>query len=382
MISATLSLDQAYPVQPVLGVIEPISSAMKSSLDLNSFTQTEEEVLNPQKTEESWKVGSQMNNTFKDMESSHPNVSHPRVRFDYSKIANETIFEELREVNTPLEFLDIENNTWSYFQPYLTPIYELNEPFKSIEYTLYHKLDDIVQYIYPDAKEELSIHPWWYYYYFLRWSMNLIFIGLPWAGISLWFCLMNAIINIYFNEWWGYGHPILLINTIYLYVQTAVSIPLMLEIPWWMHHMKYIRLISFTFSWWYLIFYFVVVVQWVIQIYFLPNNLYENEQWIDILYNMILAYLTVFHLHIIPVNFLIWMKEITMEIFPPLLDQDLGDNLDLEDLRTAFSIWTYYDLLTKGEFPDAEHHTDYEFKVDGYKDGKYDPETDGDHMEV
>ena len=69
---------------------------------------------------------------------------------------------------------------------------------------------------------------------------------------------------------------------------------------------------------------------------------------------MTLAYNVLFNIHILPVNIMILFKETLLEIFPPMLDQDEGDQLDIEDVENTASPISWWDFFTKGEEVDDQ----------------------------
>jgi len=73
---------------------------------------------------------------------------------------------------------------------------------------------------------------------------------------------------------------------------------------------------------------------------------------------MLLAYNIVFNLHIMPVNFMIWFKELMLEIFPPMLQQDDGDELDLQDVEESISPITWWMMFVNGRAPDQQLPTE------------------------
>ena len=152
-------------------------------------------------------------------------------------------------------------------------------------------------------------------------------VGCPWIGVSLWLILVNWVLNIFMNEYWAGGNPLLLFNTVYITVQTILSWPLIFEIPFWVTKTKFIRLMSCYAAYIYTGVYFIIVMSWAVQVYFMPENFYEEYQFVDILVNMLYAYCLIFHLHVLPVNLMIIGKEFFLDIFPPLLEQDAGDEL-------------------------------------------------------
>lgn len=192
--------------------------------------------------------------------------------------------------------------------------------------------------------------------YYFRWIFNFIFVASPYFFWSSMMVVLNIVLNIFMNKGWGGGNFVLIFNTAYLVVQTIMSWPLIFEIPFYLTHMRYLRIFSVGLAALYLFAYGFIVLDWIYQIYLEPTKAYEEYQFLDILVNMYLAYNIIFNIHILPVNLAILVKEVFLEIFPPLLKQDQGDNLDLQDLEDTVSPNTYVDLFTKGRLPDQEDH--------------------------
>jgi len=69
---------------------------------------------------------------------------------------------------------------------------------------------------------------------------------------------------------------------------------------------------------------------------------------------MSLAYNVLFNIHIMPVNIMILGKETMLWIFPPMLEQDEGDDLDIEDVENVASPVKWYNFFTKGDEIDLQ----------------------------
>ena len=121
-----------------------------------------------------------------------------------------------------------------------------------------------------------------------------------------------------------------------------------------MDHFRLFRICSATAAAVYMLFYIFITADWIGQIYWEPTMAYEEYQFIDILVNMYLAYNIIFNLHIIPVNMMILIKEFSLEVAHPMLNQDEGDNLDVEDIIEAVEPITWWDWIIKGMLPDQQ----------------------------
>ena len=192
-------------------------------------------------------------------------------------------------------------------------------PIKSLEDDIERNLDSYAESVYPDAEQDLKDAKWYKYIYYFRWVFNFFVVGLPYFTVSTLMVVINLLLNVLFNKIWGGGNFLLIFNSFYLVIQTVFSWPLMLEIPFYLSHMRFFRLLSVLAALIYTAVYGFVVADWMFQLYFEPENAYESYSLFDVLVNMFLAYNIIFHLHVIPVNFSIILKEILLELFPPLL---------------------------------------------------------------
>lgn len=101
-------------------------------------------------------------------------------------------------------------------------------------------------------------------------------------------------------------------------------------------------------AWLYVIVYVVVTADWIYQLYMEPAVEYAAYDFISVMGNMFLAYNVVFNIPILPVSIMVMLKEFTLELFPPLLDQDEDEQLDLEDAEDAVSPVSWWDMLFTG----------------------------------
>ena len=169
--------------------------------------------------------------------------------------------------------------------------------------------------------------------YYIRWIFNFIFMACPYFLFSSLMIVLNIVLNIVMNKWWGMGNCLLIGNTVYLIVQTILSWPIVFELSWWYQKMRFLRTFSLMAAFVYVGVYLFVVIDWLYQIYFEPTKSYEEYQFFDILLNMFLAYNIIFHLHVLPVNLAIFIKEASLWFFPPLLKQTEHTSLDAVDFE-------------------------------------------------
>lgn len=272
----------------------------------------------------------------------HPVVTHDRHRGD------EDMIKGVEENLLPDAIKNVADDFWAGVEP-------ANKPLEGIEKDIEHDFDTIGEDIYPDGREWVEEdHAWYEYLGYFRWIFNFVFVGAPWMVWSIVFCILNLVMNIILNDWWADGNLLLVYNSVYLIVQTIMSWPLIFEIPFYLQHLRIFRMISTTWCVLYSFFYVFVVFDWLFQIYFEPTKAYEDYQFIDIVINMFLAYNVLFNIHIMPVNIMILLKEVTLEIFPPMLDQDTGDNINIVDIEETASPYSWLDFFTTGKEVDNQ----------------------------
>ena len=133
-----------------------------------------------------------------------------------------------------------------------------------------------------------------------------------------------------------------------------MSWPLVFEIPIYINELRFFRTFSVAFAWLYMLYYVFNALDWGFMLWLEPEATYESYDFLSVMYNMFLAFNIIFNIHILPVNIMIIIKEITLEIFPPLLDQDEGENLGLSDVEDTIKPESYKDIFT-GKLPDQEN---------------------------
>jgi hypothetical protein len=244
-------------------------------------------------------------------------------------------------------------------------VFNLNptlRPILNIEKDLEHDTDVLLEDIYPEGRDDLRHKKWWEYFYYFRWFANFIFVGCPWTFMSSAMLILNVLLNITLNKWWGGGNWLLIFNTFYLTIQTFMSWPLVYEIPFYLSHLRIFRVVSGAVAVVYTAVYLFIIFDWIYQLYLEPTTVYEEYQFLDIVVNMYLAYNILFNLHLMPVNFVIMFKEIFLEIFPPMLNQNRGSQIDTKDLEDTVNPQSYVNVITHGELPDENDHRQNENK--------------------
>jgi hypothetical protein len=289
---------------------------------------------------------------------SHPyygESQHPRVQHRYHDFNHEDLITELEEKTEPEFILNIGDEFKEVIggNPVLKPINYIVDDVERAG-------DTVLEDIYPDGKEDLKDAKWWTYIYYFRWFLNFIFVGCPYMFWSSMMVIVNIVLNILLNKWWAGGNWLLIFNTGYLIFQTIMSWPLVFEIPFYLRNLRYFRLFSSGLAFVYTGLYAFVVFDWIYQLDWEPESVYEDYQFLDIIVNMYLGYNVLFNIHLMPVNFAIISKEIFLEIFPPLLKQDQGSNLDGNDIVDVVNPKTYVDLVRDGSIPNTKDHTHYD----------------------
>jgi len=200
---------------------------------------------------------------------------------------------------------------------------------------------------------------------YFRWFANFIFVASPWFLFSLVMFVFNLVFNIWLNDFWADGNAILIFNTVYLGVQTMLSWPLIYEIPLYINQLRFLRTFSVTIAVMYMMAYVFILLNWLYELYLEPEKTYEQYDLFDIFINMFLAYNVVFNIHILPVNFMILLKEVTLWIFPPMLEQNTDEELTIDDAKDTVSPNSYLDIFT-GKLPDQENAYNIDKKYPGY----------------
>ena len=237
----------------------------------------------------------------------------------------------------------------------ITDLEPINEPFKPIEEGIEGAADQVLEDIYPDADNFLAQDDdLGDFFYYFRWIFNAIFVATPWLFWSLVLCILNLVLNILLNGWWADANVFLIFNSVYLFVQTALSWPLIYEIPLFLNQLRFFRFISVAMAWVYNVVYFVVLADFIFQLYFAPQDTYENYDIFSIFQNMFLGYNIAMNLHVIPVNTMIIVKEVFLELFPPLLNQDEGDALNSQDASAVVNPNSYIDSVKNRRLPDQQ----------------------------
>jgi len=78
----------------------------------------------------------------------------------------------------------------------------------------------------------------------LRWILNGWVVGFPFLCFLFVVWVWNLYVNIFWNKWWAEGNLFLMANTLYIWTQSLVCLPLMFEVPWILKYIKPVRTLS------------------------------------------------------------------------------------------------------------------------------------------
>ena len=172
-----------------------------------------------------------------------------------------------------------------------------------------------------------------------RFVFNFLFAGLPFCTFGIAAIVFNLYVNIAWNKFWAGGNLWLLFNTVYLWLQFFMAIPLMFEIGFilrWTKPIRFLTLISsLTYNFWY----FIGVVEWLSDIFLKSNEKKgkESHPEIDVILQTIVAYNLMIHLSTFMINLFISNQELMIFFF----DAVLNLRAPSEDNRMQLAI---YDL--------------------------------------
>lgn len=171
-------------------------------------------------------------------------------------------------------------------------------------------IDELPEYDVNDLSGDLDPLDYFKYY---RWAINAVVIGVPWTTAGFASFAYNMYFNIAWNKFWASGNAFLILNSVYLFVQVTNSIPLLFEIPIWLRAFRVTRLLSFFSAIIYNIVFIISALEWYDQIYLVTDK--SAYDFGMIMVNMLLGYNLILHCSIIPINFAIIVKEISLNFF-------------------------------------------------------------------
>lgn len=173
---------------------------------------------------------------------------------------------------------------------------------------------------------------------YYRYLLNVIFVALPWTVVDLMCIVWNLYFNAKWNEFWAGGNAWLMFNTIYILLQGIASFMLAFELPIWLVSFRVFRFWSFVAATAYNFIFFCLAMEWWDMLYIVSDK--SHYDFVDIFINMCLGYNIILHFTIIPINFFIIGKEISMEYFQ-FLRGDAGTDTDNISLRKDDYYRTY-----------------------------------------
>lgn len=149
----------------------------------------------------------------------------------------------------------------------------------------------------------------------LKWIVNLWTVGVPWCVLLFVIFSWNVYVNIFWNKFWAEGNLFLVGNTVYIILQSLISLPLMFEIPPLLRLLKPFRLLSLASS----IVYNVLFFGSVLDFFYLADveekDLLEDQGWGDMFVSLLIFYNLVENFPILIINWGIMIKEITLPFF-------------------------------------------------------------------
>lgn len=149
----------------------------------------------------------------------------------------------------------------------------------------------------------------------IRWILNLVFFAAPWIVIGFAGVVFNMYFNIAFNKLWAGGNYYLMVNTLFLLLQTALSVPLVVEFPPWMRHFGLVRLWSLINAYAYNGMYFALILAYLIETYDESESALEEVGVGDIILDFFFIYNTILHSSLAIINSGIIIKEDQLEWF-------------------------------------------------------------------
>lgn len=194
-------------------------------------------------------------------------------------------------------------------------------------------IDELPEYNLDDLKGDTDPFDYFKYY---RWAINAGVVGIPWMFTALGAFAYNMYFNISWNKIWASGNAYLVMNSVYLTIQVLNSIPLVFELPIWLRAFRVTRILSFMSAIAYNIVYFLSALEWYDQIWLVTDK--SAYDFVTIMVNMLLGYNLILHCSIIPVNFAIIFKEISLNFFSvsgKKRKNEAATYLNMSDLQEA-----------------------------------------------
>lgn len=202
--------------------------------------------------------------------------------------------------------------------------------------------------------------------YYFRWIINLWVDAVPWTIISIMLMMWNIMVNILWNKWWAGGNLFLIGTTMYHLIFGIHSCLLIYEFPPYLRATKFWRQISAITAWITSIIYIAFIIKWLIMLYGASDDEAEHFDLVSLFEAMYLGYNILLNISILPINFKIITKELTLPYWQ-FLSPNAGHANDSESL-TGYDIgyfweflnpYTYFDtifrFIFKWDFSDTWH---------------------------
>jgi hypothetical protein len=123
---------------------------------------------------------------------------------------------------------------------------------------------------------------------YYRYMINLVFVALPWAVVSIACVGWNLYFNANWNEMWAGGNVWLMANTFYILFQGFASVMLAFELPIWLRTFRTTRFWSFVFATVYNLVFFTLALEWWDMLYIVNDK--SSYDFVDIFINTCLGY--------------------------------------------------------------------------------------------
>ena len=200
-------------------------------------------------------------------------------------------------------------------------------------------------------------HQFLTYLYYFRWIINLWVDAVPWTIICITLLFWNVFVNIAWNKWWAGGNLFLIGTSLYHIIFGIHSTLLIYEFPPYLRATKFWRQIANLTAWTTSIIYIAFIIKWLIMLYGASDD--ESGAWdfVSIFEAMYLGYNILLNISILPINFKIIVKELSLPYWQ-FLSPNAGHDNDSESINSwdtgffieIFNPYTYFDTLFRWIF--------------------------------
>jgi len=221
-------------------------------------------------------------------------------------------------------------------------IYEsdLNKPFQGAEDVVFEGIDLFLSQVFPKAYDFLQAdHTVWEYISYFKWVFNFLFLGIPWMLLCIALVVADIWVNISINEWWADGNVFLIANSLFLFWQAVLSVPLVIEIPSFLRQMKVVRAFNALSGLLFTVVYLAMGASLIYTIDLEPIS--EDMDAMTAMQVMFVAYNLIMATPAFPVIMVSLGKEIALQTGNTLLIQDDKMWINNSDMRRSFqpSMW-------------------------------------------